>query len=142
MSRIKKRATLRPNLLGIRPATGSELTSGSAMQLHHMLFKKGTATALGFRPPNWSYDPDTQEAGANLIPSAVSIAKIARPHTVPGALFATKTTDIADSSFANIHTNAIRHPAAQQALAALAESLREMIAEILSTRKFTIPHQA
>ena len=107
-----------------------------------MLFKKGTATAVGFRPPNWSYDADTQEADANLIPSAVSIAKIAPPHTAPDALFANKTTDIADSGFANTHTNAIKHHAAQQALAALAESLTEMIADILSTRKFTIPHQA
>jgi hypothetical protein len=137
---MKRRATLRPNLLGIGPAAGSGLTSGPAMQLHHMLFKKGTATAVGFRPPNWSYDADTQEADAN--PSAVSIAKIAPPHTAPGALFANKTTDIADSGFANIHTNAIKHYAAQQALAALAESLTEVIADILSTRKFTIPHQA
>jgi hypothetical protein len=142
MSQMKRRATLRPNLLGIRPAAGSGLTSGPAMQLHHMLFKKGTATAVGFRPPNWSYDADTPEADANLIPSAVSIAKIAPPHTAPGALFATKTTDIADSGFANTHANAIKHHAAQQALAALAEGLTEMIADILSTRKFTIPHQA
>ena len=61
MSRMKPRAKLLANLLGIRSGAAAVISVSTldAMYRQHILFRKGTASPLGFRPSYWSYYSDT-----------------------------------------------------------------------------------
>ena len=66
MSRMKPRAKLLADLLGIRPGAAAVISVSTldAMYRQHILFRKGTATPLGFRPSYWSYFPGAGTVGA------------------------------------------------------------------------------
>lgn len=61
MSRMKPRAKLLPELLGLgsRAAGVFSVSKLDAMYRQHILSRKGTATPLGFRPSYWYYDSVT-----------------------------------------------------------------------------------
>jgi hypothetical protein len=169
MSRTGQRAKLSPDLLGVRslaqagdefvvsvsaegvseqPGAASAIpipslevdldwtsTPGAEAVLaqQQMLFKKGAATAHAFRPSNWSYDPNRQEGALRRDPLPLLIPKSAEACTAPTVLLAV------EMSRSTEHTQAIGYPPAQQALA---ESLAELIENILCTRHFAGRRQA
>ena len=141
MSRMKQRAKLTPNLLGTRsgPAAGISVSTLDAMHLQRMLFRKGAATALGFRPAYWSYDPNIQDGDARRRPVPVSILKSAQACTAVRESSAGETNHAAEPNPPEKRVRATEDRVAQQALAA---SLAEIIESMLSTRKFALPSQA
>ena len=73
---MKRSAKLLPNLLRIRP-NAVAANPVSKLAVTHLLFKKGAATTLGFRPSYWSYDPDAHDRSvqpleASLVDSALN----------------------------------------------------------------------
>jgi hypothetical protein len=102
-----------------------------------MLFKKGAATARGFRPSNWSYDPNTQESDPRPDPLSVTIRKQVQALTVQSTLPAGETNHA--SVLTKTHARVAEIQAAQQALAA---SLAEIIDNILCTQRFAARRQA
>jgi len=133
MSRMKQRAKLLPNLLGTRSKTAAGISPSTldAMCQQHMLFKKGAATALGFRPSYWSYDPNTRDPRRRPVP--VSIPKSAQACTAARESSAGETNYATEPNPPEIRVRATEDRVAQQALAA---SLAEIIVGVLSTRKF------
>jgi hypothetical protein len=135
MSRMKQRAKLLPNLLGTRSKTAAGISPSTfdAMYQQHMLFKKGAASALGFRPSYWSHDPNTQDGDPRRRPVPVSIPKSAQACTAVRESSAGETNYATEPNPPEIRVRATEDRVAQQALAA---SLAEIIESMLSTRKF------
>jgi hypothetical protein len=69
-SRIPRRAKLHAALLGLRPGARFWPVAEAGPQSQPLLFKKGAASALAFRPSYWSYYANTPGGGLAAIPLA------------------------------------------------------------------------
>ncbi len=158
MARTRKRAKLAPDLLGTRSARSAAgprkisltdhdssqgLVTGSAFPIaaspatesnaRHVLFEKGTATALAFKPLHWSYEATTESEGPRLSPDSASTKETEAQPTPSSTPAAVETTNAVAPTPAAGHARTLDTRAAQQALTT---DLAEMIDSILRTRRF------
>jgi len=81
---MKRQAKLLPNLLRVRP-DAVLANPVSKLAAAHLLFKKGAATTLGFRPSYWSYYPDTDERSAQTIEVSLVHSALSSRFALKGA---------------------------------------------------------
>jgi len=84
---MKRPAKLLPNLLRVRP-NAVVANPVSKVAEARLLFKKGRATTLAFRPLYWSYGLTAHDGSTQVM--LASRMKTALACTAPSSLFATK----------------------------------------------------
>jgi len=154
----KKRAKLAPDLLGprsLRSATGPRkisltdhesshgLAAGPALPIgtyepaeengQHVLFQKGAATALAFKPLHWSYGSTEESEGSRPGRNSVSTNESASQPPPSSTPPPGETAKASVPAPATNHDSTIDTQVAQQALTT---DLAQMIDSILRTREF------
>ena len=103
------------------------------MDLQYVLFQKGAATALAFKPSYWSYDANpesgTSRPGPLPVPAATAEATCVVSSTLPRG----ETDDALEPTPVEADARTAKDRVAQQALAA---GLAEIIESVLRTRQF------
>lgn len=105
----------------------------AGMKAQQVLFKKGAATALAFKPSTWSYEATTETEGPQPSPTSVLMKQGEVARAPSTTLPAQKPDSAAASTPVPGVARKVEDRAAQRALA---EGLAEIIDGILCTRQF------